>query len=88
MIRQERPAFWALATLALIVAILDRAQTILVPMALAIVVAFALGPAVKRLERMLGRAVAVAVVVFVTLAAVGGFGFLLERQVVESDGSD
>ena len=48
--RQERHAFFWLATLALIVAILARAQTILVPLALAIVLAFALSPAVKRLE--------------------------------------
>jgi predicted PurR-regulated permease PerM len=81
--RQERPAFYWLATVALIVAILARAQTILVPLALAVVVAFALGPAVKWLERALGRGVAVAVVVFVALGAVTGFGYLLKRQVVD-----
>jgi predicted PurR-regulated permease PerM len=81
--RHERPAFYWLATVALIVAILARAQTILVPLALAVVVAFALGPAVKWLERALGRGVAVAVVVVVALGAVTGFGYLLERQLVD-----
>ncbi len=79
----ERPALGALATAVLIVAILSRAQAILVPLALAIVVAFALGPAVRRFERALGRVAAVAVVVFVALAAVAGFGYLLQRQVVD-----
>ncbi len=81
--RPERPAFFWLATLALIVTILARAQTILVPLALAVVVAFALGPAVRRLERALGRGVAVAVVVFVALGGVTGFGYLLKRQLVD-----
>jgi predicted PurR-regulated permease PerM len=67
----------------LLVAVLSRAQTILVPLALAIVVAFALGPAVRKLERALGRGAAVAVVVVVALAAVAGFGYLLRRQVVD-----
>jgi predicted PurR-regulated permease PerM len=81
--RAERPAFFGLATVALIVAILARAEAILVPLALAVVVAFALGPAVKRLERAMGRGAAVAVVVFVALGAVTAFGYLLERQLVD-----
>jgi predicted PurR-regulated permease PerM len=81
--RQERPALFWLATVALIVAILARAQTILVPLALAIVVAFALNPAVRRLERALGRVVAVALVVLLALGAVTGFGYLLRRQLVD-----
>lgn len=81
--RQGRPAFFWLATLALIVAILARAQTILVPLALAVVLAFALSPAVKRLERVLGRGLAVALVVLVALGAVTGFGYLLKRQLVD-----
>ena len=81
--RRERPAFFWLASLALIVAMLARAQAILVPLALAIVVSFALSPAVKRLERTLRRGGAVALVVLVSLAVVGGFGYLLKRQVVD-----
>ena len=67
----------------LIVAVLSRAQAVFVPLALAIVVAFALGPAVRLFERALGRVGAVAVVVIVALAAVAGFSYLLERQVVD-----
>ena len=67
----------------LIVAVLSRAQAVFVPLALAIVVAFALGPAVRLFERALGRVGAVAVVVVVALAAVAGFSYLLERQVVD-----
>jgi predicted PurR-regulated permease PerM len=81
--RPDRPALYGLATVALIVAILSRAQDVLVPLALAVVLSFALGPAVKRLERGLGRVVAVLVVVVVTLGAVTAFGYMLERQVVD-----
>ncbi|MEA2700387.1 MAG: hypothetical protein QOI66_4658 [Myxococcales bacterium] len=81
--RPDRPAFYWLATVALMVAILARAQTILIPVALSVVVAFALGPLVKALERRVGRSVAVAVVAVVALAAVGAFGYLLERQLVD-----
>jgi predicted PurR-regulated permease PerM len=81
--RADRPVWETLATVVLIVAVLSRAAAIFVPLALAIVVAFALGPAVRLFERALGRVAAVAVVVFVALAAVAGFGYLLERQVVD-----
>jgi predicted PurR-regulated permease PerM len=81
--RPDRPALFGLATVALIVAILSRGQDVLVPLALAVVLSFALGPAVKRLERKLGRVVAVLVVVVLALGAVTAFGYMLERQVVD-----
>jgi predicted PurR-regulated permease PerM len=81
--KASRPAFNALVTAALITAILARAQAIVVPLALAVVLSFALGPAVKRLERKLGRVVAVLVVVVVALATVTAFGYMLERQLVD-----
>jgi predicted PurR-regulated permease PerM len=71
-----------LATVVLIVAVLSRAQAIFVPLALAIVVAFALGPAIRLFERALGRIGAVALVVVVALTAVAAFSYLLERQIV------
>jgi predicted PurR-regulated permease PerM len=80
--RPDRAGLGALVTVVLIVAVLSRAQAIFIPLALAIVVAFALGPAVRLLERALGRVGAVGVVVVVALAAVAGFSYLLERQVV------
>ena len=81
--RADRPGLGTLGTVVLIVAVLSRAEAIFVPLALAIVVSFALGPAVRLFERALGRVAAVAIVVFVALAAVAGFGYLLERQVVD-----
>jgi predicted PurR-regulated permease PerM len=66
-----------------VVAILARAQEVLVPLALAIVVSFALSPIVKRLERALGRGGAVALVVLIALGGVTAFGYLLKRQVVD-----
>jgi predicted PurR-regulated permease PerM len=80
--RAARPSLGALATVVLIVAVLSRTQAIFVPLALAIVMAFALGPAVRLFERALGRVGAVVVVVIVALTAVAGFSYLLERQVV------
>lgn len=84
--RPARPALFGLATVALVVAILSRAQGILIPLALAVVVAFSLGPVVKRLERVIGRVAAVALVVVVALGAVSAFGYLLERQLVDLSG--
>jgi predicted PurR-regulated permease PerM len=81
--RADRPAWGTLASVVLIFAVLSRAAAIFVPLALAIVVAFALGPAVRLFERTLGRVAAVVAVVVVALAAVGGFGYLLQRQVVD-----
>ena len=81
--RSDRPVFWTLAAVVLIVAVLSRAEAIFVPVALAIVVAFALGPAVRFFERALGRIAAVTVVVLVALAAVAGFSYVFERQVVD-----
>ena len=81
--RPGQPAFFWLASLALIITILARAQTILVPLALAIVVAFALNPSVRRIERVLGRGLAVGLVVLIALGAVTAFGYLLKRQLVD-----
>lgn len=81
--RPDRPALYGLATLALVVAILANARALFVPVALAVVVAFALTPAVRRLEKPIGRGLAVAVVVLLALGAVIGFGFLLQRQLVD-----
>jgi len=61
----------------------SRAQQILVPLALSVVIAFALSPVVKRIERRLGRAAAIALVAVVALAAVTAFGYLLKHQLVD-----
>jgi len=81
--RQDRHVFFWLATASLLVAIFSRAQQILVPLALSVVIAFALSPVVKRIERRLGRAAAIALVAVVALAAVTAFGYLLKHQLVD-----
>jgi len=81
--RTDRHPFYWLATAALLVAMFAHAQEILVPLALAVVISFALSPLVKRWERYLGRGLAVALVMFVAISAVAGFGYLLKRQLVD-----
>jgi len=81
--RPVRPAFFWLATVVLIVVVLSRAEAILVPLSLAVVLAFALSPTVTRLERLLRRGGAVAVVVVASLGMATGIGYLLERQLVD-----
>jgi predicted PurR-regulated permease PerM len=75
--------FFALATLALLVAICALAKDVIVPLALAGIIAFALNPAVRGLERWLGRRLAVGLVALAALAAVAGFGYTLNLQFVE-----
>lgn len=79
VVPDRHPFLW-LATAALLVAIFARAQDVLVPLALAVLIAFALTPAVVALERRLGRGLAVALVVVAALGAVTSFGLLLRHQ--------
>jgi predicted PurR-regulated permease PerM len=79
----DRHAFFWLATAALLVTIFALGQEVLVPLALSVVISFALSPLVKRGERYFGRGLAVALVTVVAIAAVGGFGYLLKRQLVD-----
>ena len=82
---QRHPFYW-LATLALLVAIFKVAQEVLVPLALAVVIAFALQPGVRALERPAGRLLAVAVVIGCALGAVGAFAYMLRWQVGDLSG--
>ena len=81
--RNPRHPFLWLATATLLVAIFAQAQELLVPITLALVIAFAMTPAVTWLERRLGRGLAVALVVLVGLGTVSSFGLLLKRQIVD-----
>jgi predicted PurR-regulated permease PerM len=73
-----------LATLALVVAMLARGEVLLVPIALAVVIAFALTPLVKALERIgLARFLCVLVVVLAMLGLVSSFGYVVSRQFVD-----
>jgi predicted PurR-regulated permease PerM len=65
---------FTLAAIALLVMILAQAQAVLVPLALAVTLAFVLTPLVKVLEQWIPRVVAVTTVVIVVLALVVGLG--------------
>src|SRR3954463_16482270 len=73
-----------LPTLIGAVAILYFAQEVLIPLAVAILIAFVLAPAVTWLERFkLGRIGAVLIAVGVALAVLVAIGWTVERQFVE-----
>jgi predicted PurR-regulated permease PerM/methylmalonyl-CoA mutase cobalamin-binding subunit len=72
------------AALALIAVVLSVARAVVVPLALAVLLAFVLTPAAERLERWrVRRALAVALVMALALGAVGGFGYVLGLQFVD-----
>ncbi len=64
----------------LVVAVLYWAQTVLVPVALALLVSFVLTPPVVWLQRRIGRVAAVLVVVLLVFAALGLAGWGMWRQ--------
>src|SRR5690606_24730873 len=68
----------SLLTIALIVAILWAAKAILLPLALGIILAFALTPLVRWFDRLrLPRAAGVALTMLLALGAVGGVGYVV-----------
>lgn len=74
----------SLLTIALIVAILWAAKAILLPLALGIILTFALTPLVRWFDRMrLPRAAGVALTMLLALSAVGGVGYVVFGQFVE-----
>lgn len=81
--RQRRPAFEAVATFAIIAALLYLGAGIIVPVVLATLLAFALTPLVTWLNRRLHLPDPMAVILAVLLAAgiLGGFVFLAGVQV-------
>jgi predicted PurR-regulated permease PerM len=64
----------------LIVAVLYLAQAVLVPVALAVLLAFLLTPIVVALQRRVGRVPAVLLTVAVTFGAVGAGGWIVTQQ--------
>jgi predicted PurR-regulated permease PerM len=73
--------FIALATGALVVGVLYWAQAVLIPLAVATLLAFVLSPVVGALHRLgLGRVSAVILVVVLVMAALGGAGWALSAQ--------
>lgn len=58
-------------------------RDILIPLTLAALLTFLLAPLVSRVERLVGRVVAVILVVMMVFALVGGAGWVLTRQVID-----
>jgi predicted PurR-regulated permease PerM len=80
----KRTQFYALASVAIVLALLYFGQEVLIPLALAILIAFVLAPVVTLLERLrLGRVLSTLLVVFAGVALVGGFGWIVEQRFVE-----
>jgi predicted PurR-regulated permease PerM len=74
----------SLLTLALVVAILWAAKAVLVPLALGIILAFALTPVVRMFDRRrLPRFVGVALTMLLALGVVGGIGYVVFGQFTE-----
>lgn len=71
--------FFAGSTLA--IAVLQWAEPVLLPVAVALLLTFLLNPSVNSLQRWIGRASAVIVVVTLTFACLAGLGWVLTRQV-------
>lgn len=72
-----------IALASFVIATLYIARDILIPLTLAALLTFLLAPLVTRLERWVGRIVAVLIVVAVIFAATVGGGWVLTRQFVD-----
>jgi predicted PurR-regulated permease PerM len=80
----KRSQFYALASIAIVLGLLYFGQEILIPLALAVLIAFLLAPVVSTLERLrLGRVTSTLLVVVAGLALVVGFGWIVEQRFVE-----
>jgi predicted PurR-regulated permease PerM len=70
----------SLFAIALVVSVLSRGEDVIVPLALAVFIAFVLNPAVYALERRVPRVAAIAVVLTLALALAGGFAYVLTAE--------
>lgn len=76
--------FYAFASVAILLALLYFGQEVLIPLALAVLIAFLLAPVVNALERLrLGRVASALLVVLAGLALAVGFGWVVEQRLVE-----
>jgi predicted PurR-regulated permease PerM len=81
MERRPHADLGALLTIVLVIAALYFGRPLLMPLALALLVAFVLSPLVGRLERLgLGRAPSVVLVLLLPIAASGGVGWMVARE--------
>src|SRR5271168_3227946 len=82
--RQEAPALNPLVVLAGVILILYFAREVLIPLALALTLNFLLTPMVIWFQKLgLRRVPAVALVMLISVAAVGGMGWVVAEQLLE-----
>lgn len=73
-----------LLPIVLVVAVLYFGREFFIPIALAILISFLLGPLIMRLERMhLGRVASVIVATLLAIGVIGGVGYIVAEQVIE-----
>lgn len=77
---------WNLLLTASVLATLYLAQSILIPLALAVLLTFLLTPIVTRMERWIGRVASVLLVVLILFIVTGFTGWVLTRQLVNLAG--
>jgi predicted PurR-regulated permease PerM len=74
---------WTVALTASLIATLDFARPILIPLALAALLTFLLSPLVTGMERWIGRVAAVLLVVTMIFTVTSVTGWVLTRQLVD-----
>lgn len=74
---------WAILLMAFVMAVLYVGRDVLIPLALAALITFLLSPLIGRLERFLGRVIAVLLVVVLLFLLVGGLGWILTTQAID-----
>ena len=74
---------WMILLTAFVVTILYVGRQLLIPLALAAMLTFLLGPLVGCIERWIGRIAAVLIVVAMLFSVVSGAGWLLTRQLID-----
>jgi predicted PurR-regulated permease PerM len=83
--RSHTPQVPPVALVLLVIAALYFARDILIPLALAVLLAFLLTPAVRFLERWrLGRVPSVLLAAVISLTVVGGLGWMVTSQLIEA----
>lgn len=80
---QALVGLWAIALTAFVIVALYFARGLLIPFALSALLTFLISPLVGRLERWLGRIVAVMLAVGLIFGALGGAGWMVSRQLVD-----
>ncbi len=81
--RRALIGIWRIVLIAFVVATLYLGQSVLIPLALAILLTFVLSPVVTWFQRWIGRTLGILLVVMMLFIVVGGAGWLLGRQLVE-----